>query len=612
MAPGPRVRRAGILRAAAFAAICTGPYLGRLAHPSIVNDDVLRIVQVQIFRLDQVLFIPFNEHIAPLFQAVTWAVWHLAGKRLENAPLAFTLASFAPLILSLWLLHRVVRRETDTTTAAVAVATFSLTAVHAETVYWYSASSLMWALAATLAAWLGVAAAQARGDRRGWVAAAVASAMAPAFSGIGMLAGPLAAMRALTGTGKGRWVGAVAPAAGTVLYLLVCLAVRRSGRLLSGGAVSGFDVGVFLASVARAPVDVLGPGLVGLGNLDAWMPRGLEFVLFGIGLVAALAWARRSPSRPLIAGGLWLILGGYGLTYSVRTIAGPHWLLEIGRYHLFPQLGVAFLVAAAARPALRRLDDRPRIGPAVAFGLAALLLAMHVAGLRDIGRSYRYPHQRQTLAAIDRLGAICRARGITYHQAVAALDPVRPAWAGDKNAIQMVEPSALEGSVPQAQVRPILLAALPSADRQALYGGTDFSRAVIPVVALAPAESVAVGRLVCAYRVEGAGVPGLYATRGSPSFLEFELGGAEGPPARALCVPGGLPGEWRELWWAGQPGRWSEGRSIRWQHDPSQPAGDRALLLDRLPHWAQSDARRVRLVFHTPGSTPAGAPRLLR
>ena len=87
------------------------------------------------------------------------------------------------------------------------------------------------------------------------------------------------------------------------------------------------------------------------GIIDLSLPFGMD-VAFGVilVLVAALVWAWRSRQRPLILGGLLLIVGGYGLTYPFRTVHGPHWILEVQRYHLFPQLGLVLLLAPACGP----------------------------------------------------------------------------------------------------------------------------------------------------------------------------------------------------------------------------------------------------------------------
>jgi hypothetical protein len=123
------------------------PHLPRLRHPTIYSDDVARIADLQAYPLRQLWFRPFNEHMAPFFQTVSWVAWQAAHQDLTHAPLAFTLASYLPLLLCLVLLPVWICRETRSRTAALAaVAVFSLSPLYAEAVLWYSASSFTWAL----------------------------------------------------------------------------------------------------------------------------------------------------------------------------------------------------------------------------------------------------------------------------------------------------------------------------------------------------------------------------------------------------------------------------------------------------------------------------------
>src|SRR3954447_17089654 len=100
---GPR-RSTEILLIGVGIAVGLTPYLARLKAPSLYTDDVVRIVQLQTMPLHRLLFLPFNEHMAPLFQGLSWLIWHLAGGTLVHAPLAFTLVSYIPYVLSLGLL----------------------------------------------------------------------------------------------------------------------------------------------------------------------------------------------------------------------------------------------------------------------------------------------------------------------------------------------------------------------------------------------------------------------------------------------------------------------------------------------------------------------------
>jgi hypothetical protein len=125
-------------------AVCLLPYLDRLKHPSLYTDDVTRIVQLQTSTLDRLLFLPFNEHMAPLFQCLSWLTWQMLGEELARAPMAFTLVSYVPFVLSLGLLGWVIRNETGSVLSALAsLALFSQSWLSSETVFWYSASSFM-------------------------------------------------------------------------------------------------------------------------------------------------------------------------------------------------------------------------------------------------------------------------------------------------------------------------------------------------------------------------------------------------------------------------------------------------------------------------------------
>jgi hypothetical protein len=71
-----RGRRAWtILGSVAFVGLCLGPHLDRLGHPSLFTDDVTRIRDLQTRPLGQLLFRPIQEHMAPLFELVSWATW---------------------------------------------------------------------------------------------------------------------------------------------------------------------------------------------------------------------------------------------------------------------------------------------------------------------------------------------------------------------------------------------------------------------------------------------------------------------------------------------------------------------------------------------------------
>jgi hypothetical protein len=339
--------------------------------------------------------------------------------------------------------------------------------------------------------------------------------------------------------------------------------------------------------------------------------------LGALGLVVALAMARRRERRPLVLGALALTVGGYALTYAVRSAPNPHWVLEVQRYHLFPQAGLALLIAAASRPWLARLDANPTRALAFATALAALLWVAHRDEMKARGRFFRYPEQGRTLAALDRLAATCRARGIAREQAIKALDPVLTKWFPYENfnVLDLLPQTVASPTVPDGDVRRILLESMDRSDREAVCGGMDASPYLNPEGDIDGPRVVAVGRRVSTKdpwnRIRDAG-PGRYATDGWPSHVEFELEVPEDRVAdvRSLCIPGGSPGEWMDVWWAGPGGDWSETRSIRWRIDPPRKAAAWSLDLDRLPHWRTADVRRLRVFFRKAGTYALGEPRL--
>ena len=624
-----RTRTARLAAAAApwvVVGLCLAGHLGRLRFPSLYYDDLDRIRELQTTPLGAILLRPFNEHVAPFFQVVSWVTWQAAGRRLVTAPVAFTLASFVPFVVCIGLLMRLVGREVGSgPTAWLAAVAFSVSWLHAETIYWYSASSFTWALLWTLVAWLGVLGACKGVPRRGWVVAGLASLLAPACSGVGLLAGPVATLRALNGPGPRRrsdWLMAFIPLGCTALYLgFYAWAMRRGNPELGHQIGREIDLGMnVVAAVARATVGFLLPGLLGLHYPHT--SRAVEMIAGGLLLGAVLLGARRSPQRPLILGGLALMLGGYFLTYPARTGYGAG-LVTVERYHLFPQLGLALLLAPAIRAGMARCEARRGLGPAVAIGLAVVMLLIHAPGMRERARPYHYPDQPRTLAAIDRLATTCRAARVTRAQALGALCPIRTRWSHFApeglgcNPLAMLPETVETPGIADAQVRSVLLAALTPADRESLCGGMDASRYLVPLDPdrAAIPESVSVGHLVASNQAERVGAD-CYRVRGWWACLEYELDevpgpSADHPPARYLQVPGKGMSNIMEVWWTGKGQPWSPGRSLLWFTDREGPDQAWAVPLDQLPHWNTPPAR-LRVVFHAPGVVTLGPPRLLR
>jgi hypothetical protein len=613
IAGGPRIRSwntSAMACGVAFAATCGLPYLRWWAHPSLFDDDFLRVGSLRRSTLGEALFRPFNEHMAPLFEVVTWLAWVGAGRRVLAIPLAFQVASYLAFGTTLALLASWIWREVRSTAATLlAVALFSLSAVSAETVLWYSASSFQWAASASLAACLAAAKAAdaptTRG-RLGWsVASALAAVAGPAFSAIGILAGPLAAVRFASSVDRPlsiarRLAWSTLPLAGTAGYLLVCEHFQYRD-LVSASVRRSFDPLAASWASIRAPAVVLLPGLVGLRETSATIPGAVQAGASAIALVLAVAWAFRSRQRPLILVGLAFIAGGYLSTYATRARPGDPWIFAIQRYHLFPMIGLVGLIAGATAPWLGRFDRGPARGFLAGACLAGLLALVQYPAMRATSdRAFRYPDQPRALAAAMRLEETCRRDGITLPQAMMALEPIRPDWYPRPwpfNPLLHLLPTGPTSSrVADPLVRTTLIRELSREDLESLFGCMEATRYGIPEAAWA-----GLNRPVEARRIEPGQGGG--RTRGATNHVDYLVDpGAD--DARALSLHGFASGKTLEVWWAGEADDWSPYRSVRWE------AGrDLAVAFEMIPHWRRGKVRRVRVVLRDAGPITRGVVR---
>jgi hypothetical protein len=613
-----------VLLTVAFVAVCLGPHLDRIRHPSLFADDVTRIMRLQTEPLSVLLFRPFQEHMAPLFEIVSWATWQAAGRRLSHAPLAFTVASYVPFIVVLGLLGGFVRKElASATTAAVAVAAYCLSSLHLETVYWYSASSFTWALLWTLVT-LSCASTAARTNHpQPLLWASLAAAVAPAFSAIGLLAGPLGAIQIATSRdathGRARFCGC-GPLLGTLIYLALCGAFRYH-HILGNSIEHRANFGSGLFYVLCAPTHVLLPGFLELRHLRTGPAPWLNLAIALLSVAGVFVWGWRSQRRGLILGALWLVLGGYAVTYCFRTQQfGTQGLFKVERYNLFPFLGFVIWLATALRPLLHRYDRRPVVGLAVATTISALLMVVHFPSIHTRSRGYDFPSQGLTLSSLERIDEISRREGITRGQVLAALDQIELRWSRGANLLGMLADSVETPAVPDSSVRRIILDALSSTDREAFWGGMDASCFLKPTSKSSKNGLSGRGGHLVGFSGVRREAEGRYVTTGWPSFLEFELPVEVDPvlpdpggrAAIALCLPQEYAGCRMEIWWAGRDNFWSEGRSIVWQPEPEAANQDLAVPLDRLPHWDSHTVRRIRVMFRSRQSIAFAAPRLLQ
>ena len=595
-----------------FALALVLPHLRWWSHPSLFDDDFLRVASLQHSTLGQALFRPFNEHMAPLFEVVSWLAWVGSGRRVAAIPFGFLVASYFAFATMLVLAFLWVRHEVQSNAAGLlTVALLGLSAVSAETVLWYSASSFAWAAAATLAAALAASlAVKAEGQkgRAGWtLASALASMVAPAFSAVGVLASLAAATRiAAGGQGRGltprRFVWSMAPLVGTATYLAVCERFHYR-ELVSASVRRSIEPAAAAWAALRAPCGVLLPGLIGLSDLTRTVPGFVLAAVTLLGLGASLAWAARGRFRGFVLVCLVLLLGGYGLTYATRARPGDFWIFQIQRYHLFPQIGLIGLLVAAASGLIRRLDAGPArgwIAVAVASGLLAVVQAPAMRRTSD--RAYRYPDQPRALMASEHLAEVCRREGITLPQVMFALEPIRPPWFPNPSLvnplINLLPPGPVVPRVANDRVRETLIAALSQEDLEGFFGGMEATRHARPATSW-PTFSDAIEARPIETRSPG------------DSFRDFEVNSLA-DDARALSLGGFGASSKLEVFWAGAGEAWSPSRSVRWDASKGSGSGDPAVPFALIPHWRHGEVRRVRVIGRDRGPIPEGQVRFLK
>ena len=624
---------------ALFAWIALLPVAARIRHPTLLGDDITRVVELIEQPLGALLVRPFNEHLSPAFDLVSWSTWQAIGHDLRLAPLGFCIASVLPWALLLVLLTAWLKRETGSSTAAlIAVALAAQSPLALEAMWWYSAASFTYAVLGVQAALLGASLLGSR-SRRALVLIGVGSALGPAASTIGVLAMPLAALRALIDpatTWRRKAQGTLAAFGGLGTYLFL--------RELAGAGLfwavpkqnNGFAAPVSgLGYTLTVPGRILWPAMAGVPT--SWMVKHLPTMLpWLLGLPVALLTAAltlaakpkaRWNRRLVLIGGAMIYLG-YALTYCARAglvrlgqWTEPQLLYDFGgRYHLLPLLGACTVIAAmlAALPLVRR-GDLARGRPA-AIGIIAGLLALAVNRYEDQHWAWMLwqPDQKPTLAALHRVGELARAEGVSRDQLTRAFDPVFRPWNGSVllnpsyfHFMKLVEqaPVRVDRPLTDQEARARLLDRLTLREQLVLCAGAciSMSKSGGPKP---DAEALVVARRVKLQNAREL-TPGHYRVAGWRAFIEFEFDSA--PEARFLSLPGLAADEDLTISWSDESGRWRSLQHVCWLKTPS-PVAPAVIDLHRLVNWPTGREGRIRVVFTSDQGELAlqQPPRLLR
>jgi hypothetical protein len=619
-----------------FALVVLVPVFRRLKYPTLIGDDVIRVVDLIQHPLRELLFRPFGEHVAPAFEIISWTTWQAIGHDLRLAPLGFSVASVLAWVAILVVLGTWLRIETRSRTSTlVALALVAQSPLALETMWWYSAAWFSYAVLGGLVALLGASLLAAR-PGRALALIAAGSVLGPACSTIGLMAAPLAGLRAVLDPAASRRRKALALLAaigGLAAYFLAGelsgMSLMRSARTHNHGMAEPLTG---LGYALTVPGHILWPSLLGFrpSLLVGLFPTGLRWGLGLAALGALLALIARPCAawdRRLVLIGAAMIYPAYALTYCARAglIRQGRWteaeLLYVwaGRYHLLPLLGACVVLASvvSAIPAVRRWD-RSRLRPLVIGVLTGFLtLFANREGVNDWRWMLVQPDQKQTLAALHRVGQLAREEGVTREQLTRVFDPVLRPWNDPLRInppyfhfMKMVEQAPINVARPLGddEARTRLMNRLTEPERIALTMGAVYTLSASSPAA--DAETLVVGRVVSiehARQVE----PGHYRSETWPAYIEYEIDAS--PGARFLSLPGLSSKQDVRISWRDASGRWSSRQHVLWSALPAASSPRSAIDLRRLDNWPVDGSGRIRVEFTTPGElTLRAPPRLLR
>jgi hypothetical protein len=394
------------------------------------------------------LWQPHNEHAMPLGRLTTWALVVFAG-RPTNLPLVTALQGPLALLASMGLAYLFVRRELGHPFyGLLAMTLFGMSTHYVEAVAWFAASFALLALDMTLLALLAAQRWRQTGQVRYLVLCAACAALAPGWSGAGVLAGFLGTLYLLGPRTAGdsspaprctsfrRRTLSLVPLAGTAGFLAISLP-RTAEHILSREHLRqpfrAQDLLIGLDYTCRSLVDNLVTGALGvplwdhcrLGLCMGPVPR--PWVYFG-GLFLVVAgswWWWRAPQRRLALVGVGFILPSYLLIYASRAPRNYTELACWSRYQLFAHLGLVLFILAGLPRWHERLVQSTE--PAVVrrrrfwltFGLGILFLAQLPWCM-----FLEAPGQMADLRRIEEMDARCRE----YHIDAATARAVLPYW----------------------------------------------------------------------------------------------------------------------------------------------------------------------------------------
>lgn len=301
----------------------------------------------------QNLWVPTNEHTWPWMRLTTFALAQLAPANVF-VPWMFQGFTHIVALLVVWLMHKFVLHETQNRSASLLAAiAFGVSATYAEAIYWYAASPALASLLCGIVGLLGAQRYVQKRSRFGLLLAFLGPLLAPGWFAGGVLMGPMIALYLVCRAGKKLWWISAVPILGAVTYLAISLPISAKQILHAEHyqgrtALQAFDPLMACWNSVRSLADHT--FLAQLGVWHVALPPWLAVPVALCVLVGLVLWWKRAPNRVLIYIGLVLLLMNNVLIYGARAAwSYPDSLVMWSRYQVFPQFGLALIIAGGWR-----------------------------------------------------------------------------------------------------------------------------------------------------------------------------------------------------------------------------------------------------------------------
>lgn len=412
-------------------------HLPRIMQPTLLGDDVIRLVDARTLPLIKQLFRPFSEHIAPGFELLTAILVRSLGDSLTAMPSAFTLFAFGSWIVFLISVALWVGRITGR--VDVARMTFLMVGVSSaciEVPWWFSASTYSLSAASVFGVLLAV---EGRGPVTvsRLVGIAFLTGLAMSFSALGLMALVLGGFMIVvqSGSSKASFQKCVFMVIGLACYWTICRTF--GGDLIATAANNNrnmTDIPLGLTYAAAVPGGVALPLLIGLDS--QWITDQFTF-LIAIPITVFMllgVWLslRKSTLKWHI---ISLLMLPYLVLYPTRAglVSTERWnepdfiYFWTSRYHLFAIVGLSLYLAIVISHILHRIA-KPFIRELAMTLMMIAMLLMQSGNREHLSWMMQQPDQGPTLLSLMKLQSIARHNQVNQDELLQIFPPVRRGW----------------------------------------------------------------------------------------------------------------------------------------------------------------------------------------